>query len=152
MTDAWRTHPNIHGPAGMLLEIHGQFRAVSARLLALADRAGVIGLAMLARMFGPLAQTLHHHHHAEEAVLFPLIHRQTGKAPEQLITDHDEMTAAITLVEAALRARADAETVKSAIASFHVILTAHLDREEALVVPVLLEMTPDEAWSQIHGR
>jgi DUF438 domain-containing protein len=147
MTEAWRTHPNADGPAGMLLEIHDQFRAVSARLLALAD---VHGVATLARMFVPLAETLHHHHHAEEAMMFPLIQRRTGTAPEQLVTDHDEMTAAITRVEAALRARADAETVKSAFASFHAILIAHLDREEALAVPVLLEMMPHDAWSQLQ--
>jgi iron-sulfur cluster repair protein YtfE (RIC family) len=152
MTDAWRTHPNADGPAGMLLEIHDHFRAVSTRLLALADGAAVHGVATLARMFVPLAETLHHHHHAEEAMMFPLIHRRTGTAPEQLIADHDEMTTAITRVEAALRARVDAEAVKSAVASFHAILIAHLDREEALVVPVLLEMTPYEAWSQINGR
>jgi DUF438 domain-containing protein len=152
MTDAWRTHPNAGGPAGMLLEVHDYFRAVSAHLLSLANGAGEHGIPTLARMFIPLAQTLHHHHHAEEAMLFPLIHRQTGTAPEQLVTDHDEMSAAITRVEAALRARTDAEVVKSALASFHAILIAHLDREEGLVVPVLLEMTPNEAWSQIHGR
>jgi iron-sulfur cluster repair protein YtfE (RIC family) len=151
MTDVWRSHPNADGPAGMLLAIHDQFRAVSTRIVALADGDGAPGIAVLARMFAPLAQTLHHHHHAEEAMVFPLIHRRTGTAPEQLISDHDEMTSAITRVEAALRARADAETVKSALASFHAILIAHLDREEALVIPIFLEMTPYEAWSEIHG-
>ncbi len=146
MTDAWRTHPNADGPAGMLLAIHDQFRAVSTRLVALCD--GAAEASLLARMFAPLAQTLHHHHHAEEAMVFPLIHRRTGTAPEQLVTDHDEMTAAITRVEAALRG---ADNLRSALTSFHAILIAHLDREEALVIPIFLEMTPYEAWSQIHG-
>jgi hypothetical protein len=30
-------------------------------------------------------------------------------------------------------------------------IVAHLDREETLVIPVLLAMTTLEAWSLIHG-
>jgi iron-sulfur cluster repair protein YtfE (RIC family) len=146
----WRTHPNAGGPAGMLLAIHDQFRAASRRIVELAQQ-GDHGLPMVARVFGSLAETLHHHHHAEEAMLFPLIHRRTGAAPEQLVTDHEELTAAIGALESALRARAEGATVKAAVAAFHAILIAHLDREEALVMPVLLTMTPHEGWSQIHG-
>ena len=144
MSIDWRTHPNADGPAGMMLAIHDQFRAASTRLVGLV----AMDITSLVRLFVPLAQMLHHHHHAEEALVFPLVHRRTGTAPTQLQTDHDEMTAAITRVEAALMTRADAT---AAIAAFHEILIAHLDREEALVIPLLLEMTPHEAWAQIHG-
>jgi iron-sulfur cluster repair protein YtfE (RIC family) len=146
----WRTHPNAGGPAGMLLAIHDQFRAASGRLVDVAQQ-GDRGLPLMARVFGSLAETLHHHHHAEEAMLFPLVHRRTGAAPEQLVTDHEELTRAISSLESALEARADAPTVKVAVDAFHAILIGHLDREEALVMPVLLTMTPHEAWSQIHG-
>lgn len=125
----------------MLLGIHDQFRAASNELLRLVAQDQ--GLAAIARVFSPLAQVLHHHHHAEEAMVFPLVHRRTGVAPEQLQTDHDEMTAAIEAVESRLRAR-DGDRVREAITRFHEILVTHLDREEELVIPVFLELQPDE--------
>ena len=131
-------------PAELLLAIHGQFRAASARLVELADRDAAI----IARVFVPLAQTLHHHHHAEEAMLFPLVEKRTGTAPSRLVDDHGELTAAIAAVETALRARAG---VSAAITAFDRVLVEHLDREEALVLPVLRAMSPAEAWAQIHG-
>lgn len=142
---AWRAHPNAAGPAAMMLAIHDQFRAVSHRLVQLVAQGqggGAIG-----RVFSPLAQVLHHHHHAEEAMVFPLVHRRTGVAPEQLQTDHDEMTAAIETVESALR---DGARVAESITKFHEILITHLDREEELVIPILLQLPPEQMWDQLH--
>lgn len=136
MSLAWRTHPNAAGPASLLLSIHDQFRAASARLQ-------VCDVALAPRIFGSLAQTLHHHHHAEEMMLFPLVHRRTGDAPAQLVTDHEELTTAIAEVEA--------DVSRATLARFHDVLIAHLDREEALVIPILLAIPPHEAWAEIHG-
>jgi hypothetical protein len=57
---------------------------------------------------------------------------------------------AIATVEAAL---SDGDTIKAraTIASFDEILIEHLAREEALVIPVLLEMSAREAWALLHG-
>ena len=133
------------GPAALLLAIHGQFRAASARLVELADRDAL----RIAQIFVPLAQTLHHHHHAEEVMLFPLVERKTGAAPSRLVDDHGELTAAIAAVETALRSRAP---MRAPITAFDRVLVEHLDREEALVLPVLRAMSPAEAWAQIHGH
>jgi iron-sulfur cluster repair protein YtfE (RIC family) len=133
------------GPAAFLLSIHGQFRTVSAHLVALAEIGDDFAIA---RLFVPLAQTLHHHHHAEEVMLFPLVEKRTGTAPSRLVDDHGELTAAIAAVETALRARAELPAV---ITAFDRVLVEHLDREEALVLPVLRAMSPAEAWAQIHG-
>jgi hypothetical protein len=143
----WLAHPNVDGPASMLLAVHDQFRGVSNRLVKLAN-AGASDAA-IAQLFVPLAEVLHHHHHAEEAMVFPLVLRQTGTAPDQLQTDHDEMTASISDVERILRARTG--DVTDAIRRFHDILIAHLDREETLVMPVFLALAPNEAWDMIHG-
>jgi len=131
----------------MLLAVHDHFRAVSHQLAALADARA--DDAALARLFVPLAQVLHHHHHAEEAMVFPLVLRQTGTAPDQLQADHDEMTAAIGDVERVLRARTG--NLAEAVRRFHDILIAHLDREEVLVVPVFLALAPSEAWDMLDG-
>jgi iron-sulfur cluster repair protein YtfE (RIC family) len=145
---AWRSHPNAGGPTSMLLAIHDHFRAASEHL----TRVHPTGDARaLARVFIPLAHTLHHHHHAEEAMLFPLVHRRTGIAPAQLQADHDDLVLAIAEVEAALRDATARPRIADAITRFHEVLLAHLDREEALVVPVLLELTPAEAWGSLHA-
>ena len=147
-TAMWREHPNAAGPALMLLSIHDQFRAASNHLVHLV--ADDQGLAAIWRVFSRLAQVLHNHHHAEEAMVFPLIRRRTGVAPEQLQADHDELTAAIEAVETSLGAEGSAR-VGEAITRFHEILVAHLDREEELVIPVFLQLQPHELWQQLHA-
>jgi hemerythrin superfamily protein len=131
----------------MLLAVHDHFRAVSNQLAALVDARA--DAAAVARLFVPLAQVLHHHHHAEEAMVFPLVLRQTGTAPDHLQADHDEMSAAIDDVVKILRARTG--ELADAVRRFHSILIAHLDREEELVMPVFLALAPREAWDLIHG-
>jgi iron-sulfur cluster repair protein YtfE (RIC family) len=143
--DTWRAHPNSSGPAAMLLGIHDQFRAAAAQLMRFVAQTNAPAIE---RLFAQLANVLHHHHHAEEDMLFPLVHRRTGTAPAQLQIDHDEMTAAISAVERAIETTLG---VGDAIATFHDILLAHLDREEALVMPVLLEVPPHELWAELHS-
>lgn len=129
-------------PDELLLAIHGQFRADAARLLVVEPR-------LVPRVFLRLAETLHHHHHAEEAMLFPFVLRQTGVAPEDLVADHQVLTAAIAEVAACLDGAID--PLRAALSRFHGILVEHLDREEALVLPVLRELPAHEVWAQIHG-
>ncbi len=142
---AWRAHPNASGPAYMLLGIHDQFRKASAYLVEQRE------LHAIAHVFLPLARTLHHHHHAEEAMLFPLVEKRTGVAPERLQSDHEELTDAIDAVEAGVMARLGTEAIVPLIQRFHTVLVEHLDREEDLVVPVLLELTPQQAWGLLEG-
>jgi len=146
----WQLHPNFGGPASMLLGVHDHFRLGSRRLLQLLVAAPP-DLAHASRAFRPLAEMLHHHHHAEEAMLFPLIRRRTGAAPERLVTDHETLTAAIAYLSARLSKSDDANEAKAAAESFDQILVEHLAREESLVMPVLLEMTASEAWAGIHA-
>lgn len=145
----WKRHANADGPASTLLAIHDQFRVASQRMQLLVAREADLG--WVARAFMPLAQTLHHHHHAEEVMLFPVVRDLTGAAPERLVSDHEALMRAIRELEESLSPGADRAVAVAAAARFDEILVAHLDREESLVVPVLLRMTPDEAWSLIHA-
>lgn len=145
----WKKHPNIDGLASTLLGFHDQFRLASERLLLLVDNEPDLG--WVARAFMPLAQTLHHHHHAEEVMLFPVVHDLTGTEPERLATDHETLVRAIADVEASLRAGADRARAKAAVLRFDDVLVAHLDREEALVIPLLLALTPSESWERMRG-
>lgn len=150
MRATWKEHPNLAGgPAAMLLSIHDQFRAAAERLLLLVEREDDLG--WVARAFAPLSQTLHHHHHAEEVMLFPMIHRKTGSPPSNLVDDHGELTKAIAAVEQTLVRGGDPDAARAAARAFREVLVTHLDREETLVVPVLLELTPEDAWAQVHG-
>lgn len=148
---AWARHPNVSGPASTLLSVHDQFRAASRRLSLLVDQVVDEDRARLLRAFMPLAQTLHQHHHAEEAMLFPLVLARTGVTPAELVDDHLELTTAISAVEHALATASGHGLAKAAVATFDEILVRHLDREESLVIPVLLGMTPHEGWALLHG-
>lgn len=145
----WRTR--VEGPAAMLLGIHDHFRVSSERLRFMFAREGDVPHGWIARAFDPLAQMLHHHHHAEEAMLFPFIEKQTGAAPERLVADHGELTAAIDAVYDALRGDVTSAEAAAVLARFDDVLVDHLDREEGLVLPVLLELDPDDLWSRMHA-
>jgi len=134
----WLTHPNISGPASMLLAIHDRFRRAAEYLLTL-ERPDQI-----ARAFAPLARVLHHHHRAEEVMLFPFIERHTGVAPTRLVSDHEELTASIAAVEMA--------PTKATVVRFERVLCDHLAREELQIVPVLLSLRPEEAWALVESR
>jgi 8-oxo-dGTP pyrophosphatase MutT (NUDIX family) len=149
---AWSRHPNFAGgPASTLVAIHDEFRAASKRLIDRTGREPEGALAQLAGAFMPLAQTLRHHHHAEEAMLFPMVEGRTGTAPAHLVAEHEALTRAIAAVEASLSAGASRAHAKAAVAAFDEVLVTHLDREESLVIPVLLAMAPTEAWARLHG-
>lgn len=146
----WRTHPNIAGPASTLLAIHDQFRAAGQRLSLLVEREPDLG--WVARAFAPLADTLHHHHRAEEALLFPALARRAAIDPERLVGDHAELTASIGAVQQSLAPGADRRVAKGVVARFGDVLVTHLDREERLAIPCLLEISPSEAWAILHER
>jgi hypothetical protein len=83
-------------------------------------------------------------------MLFPMILERTGSAPERLVSDHQVLMNAIAAVEVAL-SQGDETLARATLARFDEILVAHLAREEALVIPVLLEMTAGEAWALLQG-
>jgi hypothetical protein len=70
--------------------------------------------------------------------------------PTELVDDHSALTRAISAVEDAL-AGGDRALAKAAVIAFDEVLVAHLDREERLVMPVLLQMTAQEGWSLLSG-
>lgn len=109
----------------MLLAIHDSFRGAVARL---ASTEG----APRRDLFARLASSLHHHHHAEEVLLFPQVARHAGVPPQALIDDHQVLMQTLDATAAALD---DDE----ALARLHDVLVDHLDREEGMVIPMMLE-------------
>lgn len=115
----------------MLLEAHDGFRRAADALVA--------GSGPERRhLFRRLVSVLRHHHHAEEVGLFPLVQRQTGIALDQLVDDHHALDAAI----AAAAGQLTHGDPTDALVRLRDALVDHLDREEALVIPVLLRLAP----------
>lgn len=125
---SWSQHPRFHlSPAALLLSIHDSFREAMARL-------AVMHGAVRPMLFQRVATSLHHHHHAEEALLFPEVKRVSGVLPAELEADHEVLNIALRETGASFGTRQDAD-----IEPLREILLGHLDREEALVIPVMLE-------------
>lgn len=134
----WRRDPKVNAsPAAMLLMVHDHFRVAAQRLLLLAEEPGTLESGWLARSFRPLADTLHHHHHLEEMLLFHRI----AEGPA-LTSDHKELTAAIETVQAVCCT--PSPSAFTTLHRFHDVLVDHLDREEAIVVPMLAALSPTE--------
>jgi len=147
--ERWERHPNIHGLAGMLLSIHDGFRSAAKRIRE--QLSGDEALTHIRRGFQPLASTLHHHHRIEEAVLFPMVARTTGQAPTELVDEHLVLMHAITRVEQSLLEE-DRSLVQQAVAEFDARLRDHLEREETLMIPFLLETNQSELFQLLYGR
>lgn len=132
--DAWERHPNIRGPAGLMLHIHDSFRRESEALLA-ESASSSPNRARIRSGFGELASVLHAHHHAEEMLLFPRLTR-AGLGAAELESDHRRLLAAIEAVERVLATNAEATTV---LRELDDLLRSHLDAEESVSIPYLLE-------------
>jgi len=152
MTDrtSWEQHKNFGGMAAMLLHMHDSFRASSAGLLLLLDDDLPGVAARMRNLFGPLTATLHHHHQAEEAMLFPLVRKLTGSHPQALEDDHQTLMARLDELEVHLATRGR-EGADELLRALDRELREHLDVEEALCIPVLLDLSREDAWRLLYG-
>jgi iron-sulfur cluster repair protein YtfE (RIC family) len=133
----------------MLLHIHDSFRRASAELVSLAEQ-GADSLPRLRRQFSPLLHALHHHHEAEEQMLFPLVRARTGDHPGLLVDEHDALMKRLAEVSASLQG-GEMEAIGRTLRVLDEELRAHLDREESIAIPVLLELTHAEATRILYG-
>ena len=155
---SWRKDPT-HG-ARFWLEIHDGFRRESDGLVALLDehRSGRRAAAQLAVVSAPrlkgLIARLHDHHTIEEFEYFPAFRALEPKlAPafDALETDHERLqrhvdAAAAALAELLAAVSSDAgempglaDHYASRAGELSRTLARHLDDEEDLIIPLLLE-------------
>ena len=122
----------------MMLSIHDGFRRTSGILLGEAS-LGASSRERTGRLFADLARTLHHHHHAEEVLLFPRL-AAAGADAAKLSNDHRRLVEAMEAIELVTRSvMSDESDLRSALAEFDFLLQEHLDAEEAVAIPYLLE-------------
>lgn len=73
-----------------------------------------------------------------------------GGPAAMLLSIHDQFRAAAERLLLLVDREDDLGWVARAFAPLSQTLHHHLDREETLVVPVLLELTPEEAWGEVQ--
>lgn len=157
---AWPGHPNLGALSRFWLERHAGFRELATSLdRGTAElREGRLDAAEFQPWFAPrmgfFLQQLHHHHLIEDQSYFPVFmaaEPRLARGFETLEADHDTMHSAIDGLAAAsntlLRAlqapgsdrpRATAD-LTSAMSSFIGQLGRHLEDEEELIIPLILE-------------
>ena len=135
----------------------------SARLLRAADEPTPERITFLANHIALTLDLLHLHHHGEDLKLWPvLIERAPAEAEmvREVADQHEAVDSSIGRIRellSAWRDNPDAATrdaLADSLENLTVVLSAHLDDEERLVVPLAaVTMTQDE-WNAIgeHAR
>lgn len=158
----WADSAGMSGTAGMWLERHGFFRALSEHI-----RDGLRGfgagrqdsgayLARFQREMGALLSQLDGHHRIEDGHYFPLFAQaapQMKQGFEILDRDHHTLheslhglaTASRELISLAQGGRAEADIrdagarLGETVTGFRPLLVRHLDDEEDIIIPLLIE-------------
>ncbi|MGH1354462.1 MAG: hemerythrin domain-containing protein [Thalassovita sp.] len=161
--DMWTGHAHFNGLTAFWLERHGMFRQVMTRLVGdtqamLEARAPRYG-AEMPRLTGFLLDQLHGHHGIEDDHYFPMFRGLDARLQDGfdlLDADHhalhDHMERLATHSNAVLRGFQAGEVVRDEVGSllavqegFQRFLTRHLEDEEDLIVPIILEYGADMA-------
>ncbi|WP_187971959.1 hemerythrin domain-containing protein [Aquibium microcysteis] len=156
----WSVHDNIGGMAGFWLQRHGMFREVGAMLTTgIADyREGRKSASDFAQWFAPRLNfflgNLDGHHNVEDQHYFPAFAKAEARLKrgfDILDRDHHQIHEALglnaetanfflrTLRESEDRQRFAADAYADANQSLVAMLARHLDDEEDLIIPLILD-------------
>jgi uncharacterized protein (TIGR03086 family) len=134
----------------MQLAVHQAVRRDLARLAG-ALAPGVSSSPESVRTYwADFASALHHHHELEDKVIWPLMGDRLGGRVDGLLAvnaqEHASMSAAMDGFEATLaNFVADPSTARAALSSMTARIAAHLEHEEAEVLPLIPDaFTPDD--------
>lgn len=140
---AWSAHPNY--PRHLLLvRSHAGFRRTSQQLI---DRAEAGEDAQRIEWgFRMLKWAMRGHEGYEEHKLYPFLEARWALNCDSLRAGHEALAQADERVHSAATESVGAATTAlvDALVAHDTILEAHLDAEEALVVPALLALSPTE--------
>ena len=129
---AWRASPRFAGMAAHLVDdIHPVFRRGFADVLARSRRDSAVAVAA----FAGVNEGLHGHHSLEDASLFPRLrraHPELARDVDALEADHAELVRLQSRVVSG-----DLPALQAFVAS----LEDHLNREEMLLLPALMDGT-----------
>jgi hemerythrin-like domain-containing protein len=91
------------------------------------------------------------HEGYEEGKLYPYLARRYATTLSELVGDHHALHALRDQVTEALERGTDREAL-AALCRYDDLLCEHLEREEDRVIPMLLELEPDEFTHYAHSR
>jgi hypothetical protein len=142
-------HPNWPDQV-LLVRSHESFRIVSEQIKAALRRA--VPMSQPARRFRRWMYAMGSHERYEESKLYPFLEARWGASMAELEAGHEALGAQRSVVEDAFArvdevgddAAAARARLREAFDLFDEILRDHLDLEERIVVPLLLELTPSE--------
>jgi hemerythrin-like domain-containing protein len=158
--ETWPGHPNLGSLCRFWLERHAMFRELAGALAQGAEalREGKVDAAAFQPWFAPrmrfFLQQLHHHHLIEDHNYFPVFmaaEKRLVRGFEVLEADHGTIAAAIRelgtasdqLLVALRQPSADLRRATTALGEllpdFLGKLDRHLDDEEDLIIPLILE-------------
>jgi hypothetical protein len=170
--EQWEAHPNLGEMARFWLSRHAMFRELSAAIeqLAVHFRAGRLPPEEFARRFVPRLQfmldQLNIHHQIEDLHYFPVFRaadERLGRGFDVLEGDHHhihaDMARAAETANALLRALQDggdamrrcSDNYAEASAALLKGLARHLDDEEDLIVPLILDRSEEALGVARHG-
>ena len=95
---------------------------------------------------------LHHHHQAEDDTIWPWLRERVPAAREgldELEADHEQLD---PLISSAGDRRTALIERAPILAELHERVNAHLDREEALAVPLIEQHVSREEWDELGKR
>jgi hypothetical protein len=134
----WTNHPRFATQA-LLLGSHANFRRISHHLVTRAE-AGE-STARDRTLFEMWKRAMGGHEAYEERKLYPFLARRWGISCATAEAGHTLLGVLDTAVRSAFSSGAG---VAKALRAHHDTLMAHLDYEEALVIPLLLALEPAE--------
>ena len=137
----WRAHPNFPGQL-LLVNSHEGFRSVSRRCIDLA-RSATPPRADIDWAFRSWHRATGSHEAYEERKLYPYLARRYATSLGHLADDHARLHLLRDVVYARLSGPAD-DALVDALEKYDEELRAHLEREEAVVIPLLLDLPPEE--------
>lgn len=161
--DMWTGHAHFNGLTAFWLERHGMFRQVMTRLVrdtqAMLDARAPRYGAEMPRLTGFLLDQLHGHHGIEDDHYFPMFRGLDARLLDGfdlLDADHhaldDQMAQLAEQSNLVLReiqagdvARIDVADLLAVQQAFQRYLIRHLEDEEDLIVPLILEYGADMA-------
>ncbi|MBK7151970.1 MAG: hemerythrin domain-containing protein [Sandaracinaceae bacterium] len=146
----WSAHPNYPGNL-LLLGSHSNFRTINRQLVVQAESMDHgADLGWLARRHDLWIQAMRSHEAYEEQKLYPYLEARWGVSFLDARTGHEALHEVDVRVRAAFEAH-DASEAADALRRHEELLTAHLELEEDLVIPLLLELPRAEFLHFTHS-
>ncbi|WP_061294963.1 hemerythrin domain-containing protein [Herbidospora cretacea] len=140
--------------------IHRAMRGDLHRLVALTEHLAATTptrARAIAHFVGRITHTIHQHHTREDEIVWPLIERSAGAAADlgDLSEDHSLLDPLLNEADAAAKAFAaggDAKPLHLALKRLSELLDEHIEAEERLIFPVVLQYVTERDWAEAETR